>query len=65
MHETEFQTNHSNEASAVPTYLFTEIPEVKEIGREEFDRLIKQLNNEISNLNPATQPLTSSNLSQS
>ena len=30
-----------------------------------FDRVVKQLNDEISNLNPATQPLTSSNLSQS
>lgn len=65
MHETESQTNHSNETSAVPTYLLTEIPGVEEIEREVFDRVIRQLNNEISNLNPATQPLTSSNLSQS
>ena len=65
MHETESQTNHSNETSAVPTYLLTEIPGVEEIEREEFDRVVKQLNDEISNLNPATQPLTSSNLSQS
>ena len=65
MHETESQTNHSNETSAVPTYLLTEIPGVEEVEREEFDRVVKQLNDEISNLNPATQPLTSSNLSQS
>ena len=48
MHETESQTNHSNETSAVPTYLLTEIPGVEEIEREELDRIVKQLNNEKS-----------------
>ena len=34
MHETKSQNNHSNETSAVPTYLLTEIQGRKEIERE-------------------------------
>ena len=34
MHETESQNNHSNETSAVPTYLLTEIQGGEEIERE-------------------------------
>ena len=33
-HETESQNNHSNETSAVPTYLLTEIQGGEEIERE-------------------------------
>ena len=34
MHQTKSQNNHSNETSAVPTYLLTEIQGGKEIERE-------------------------------
>ena len=48
----------STPAWAVPTDSLTEIPEVREIvggGGGKFDRVVRQLSNEISNLNPATQ----------
>ena len=62
----ESQTDHSDETSTVPTdESSTEISGLREMEREEFDRVIRQLNNELANLNPAAQPLTSSNLSQS
>ena len=66
MHVPESQIDHSDETSTVPTDDYSiEISSFREMEREEFDRVIRQLNNELANLNPAAQPLTSSSLSQS
>ena len=66
MHVPESQIDHSDETSTVPTDDYSiEISSFREMEREEFDRVIRQLNNELANLNTAAQPLTSSGLSQS
>ena len=38
-----------------------EISALREIESEVFDSIIRYLNDELSNLNPATQPFTNSN----
>ena len=66
MHAPEAQIGHDDETSTMQEEDSSEISSLREMEREEFDRVIRQLNNELANLNPAAQPLTSSNqLSQS
>ena len=61
MHAPVAQIGHDDETSTAQEEDSSEISSLGEMEREEFDRVIRQLNNELANLNPAVQPLTSSN----
>ena len=58
-HVPETQINDSGEALTDNSP--NEISGLREIESEEFDSIIRELNDELDNLNPATQPFTNSN----
>ena len=58
-HAPETQMNDSGEVLTDDSP--NEISGLREIESEVFDSIIRQLNDELSNLNPATQPFTNSN----
>ena len=58
-HVPETQINDSGEVLTDDSP--NEIPGLREIESEEFDSIIRQLNDELANLNPATQSFTNSN----